>query len=817
MILKFNTIENLASFKSFSWDEAMGVANGTISREACFSDINIIYGANGSGKTSLSRILRSWETKRAFGFTETPKYAIVEGGFSGRPDVITEENFIEKNKLCAVFNSDFVEDNLSFNPRHDGGGRITSFAVVGNKNKELKDSIDALNQELGELGKPGLFTQLAEARSKWMTAESRVKENENTIHKILFTLANSIIKTNENLNRFQGYNVPRLKEDIAVMQRINFQQLNEVRVSEIKETLAFPQRSQLKSYKMRRFDIGTLSRNVRTLLRAKIESSVKLEDLVYDGVLSAWVQEGMHLHEDRKDRCAFCGSEISPLRWEKLRAHFNNEVQQFGKQIDDLYDILVEEKNILQKAQTLEDYINFSYFNEDIIPLHAEGESLRRLFIARLDKLIGFLNWRKQNILSPNPVEFDYSDAEVRMKDWESRVSECIAKVNNFLLDLNNQKNGLRDQLRFDCISKYLAENRYDELLKANVALTAVASEREVNVATLERSIQEKEKLIKEQKAQYVSEEAGAARVNKYLEKFGNKTLSLHTVREDERDGTASGVYFEVRRGEKRAYNLSEGESRMIAFCYFMAKLPAKVEEDNPEEKAPEYPIIWIDDPICSLDASHIFDVYSLISAEIADKKRFAQLFISTHNLEFLRYLRRLKADSCKMAKFVVEKHKGASVLKRMPKYLENFVSEFNSLFEIIYQSAQATCITDDNISMFRVLPNSMRKFFEIYFTFMYPDGKPDKDSLIIHLKQFCGGENFDKAYRISRICNEGSHMFGRLEGATTPPAFGDELIRAAREAVKLIQDKMPEQYTCLLTAINVNEEASAQGDRQAS
>ncbi|MEX5538993.1 AAA family ATPase, partial [Pseudomonas syringae] len=61
-------------------------------------------------------------------------------------------------------------------------------------------------------------------------------------------------------------------------------------------------------------------------------------------------------------------------------------------------------------------------------------------------------------------------------------------------------------------------------------------------------------------------------------------------------------VYFEIQRNGEKAHNLSEGEISLISFCYFMAKSIDKIESK-------EKPIVWIDDPICSLDANHIFFV----------------------------------------------------------------------------------------------------------------------------------------------------------------------------------------------------------------
>ncbi|WP_162867182.1 AAA family ATPase, partial [Klebsiella pneumoniae] len=53
------------------------------------------------------------------------------------------------------------------------------------------------------------------------------------------------------------------------------------------------------------------------------------------------------------------------------------------------------------------------------------------------------------------------------------------------------------------------------------------------------------------------------------------------------------------------------GECSLIAFCYFIAKL------EEPDSKGKEL-IIYIDDPISSLDGNHIFFMFSLIESLIA-------------------------------------------------------------------------------------------------------------------------------------------------------------------------------------------------------
>ena len=105
-------------------------------------------------------------------------------------------------------------------------------------------------------------------------------------------------------------------------------------------------------------------------------------------------------------------------------------------------------------------------------------------------------------------------------------------------------------------------------------------------------------------KARMNDEQKGAEKVREYLsEFFGQLQLSLKAEKENETD---KSYKFSILRDGNPAYNLSEGECNMIAFCYFMAKL----EDVSTQGKKP---IIWIDDPISSLDSNHIFCVYSLI------------------------------------------------------------------------------------------------------------------------------------------------------------------------------------------------------------
>lgn len=310
--------------------------------------------------------------------------------------------------------------------------------------------------------------------------------------------------------------------------------------------------------------------------------------------------------------------------------------------------------------------------------------------------------------------------------------------------------------------------------------------------------IDSKELIILEKKRQLNDEEEGALQVNNYLTHFfGHDFLSLQAI-EDASEGEKR-IRFEIIRNGKRAYHLSEGECSLIAFCYFMAKL-------NDIETKDSKPIIWIDDPISSLDGNHIFFVYSLIVAEIADKNLFKQLFISTHNLDFLKYLRRLKSfekqangrlKECGKQYFIINRQGHYSELKKMPKYLKEYGTEFNYLFSSIYRCSLITTVDDTNYELFYNFGNNARKFLEIYLYFKYPDYTHTNDKL----ERFFG-ENKVPPILIDRVNNEYSHLSGSVERAAMPVEV-PEMALVAKSIIEKLKEEDSDQYSALMSSID--------------
>ena len=201
-----------------------------------------------------------------------------------------------------------------------------------------------------------------------------------------------------------------------------------------------------------------------------------------------------------------------------------------------------------------------------------------------------------------------------------------------------------------------------------------------------------------------------------------------------------------------------------------------------------------------------------MIETKICSKeKQFNQLFISTHNLDFLKYLRRIKGsdndtkiyenrpESHKICYYLIERIGSNSIIKKMPKYLILFATEFIYLFGQIYKCANATHVDDNNCIDFFNFANNARKFLEIYTFYKFPSSSM-KDSE--RAKLFWG----DGIYKtlIDRVNNEYSHLSGGLERGYTIVEQA-EMQQVARKILTKIKDSDRAQFDALVESITEN------------
>ncbi len=788
----------MAVFRDFSWSSSVRDDGNNVAE---FKRINIFYGRNYTGKTTLSRIVRAMETGSLSEKYTSPEFKLSfdDGTF------VSQNSLAGHGQVIRVFNEDFVKENLRFIV--DDEHSINSFAILGDDNTRLEEEIKKHETELGsENDKSGLVGKMLGTAKSYQSAK---REHDNKSSSLEGKLRDKSNKAGTGIkhNKVFGdatYNLPKIKTDIKTVSSKSYNQITSEQVDKYHELLKEEPKKKIPESTPFHLKYSTFVTEAKALIEKKIQASDPIQELLNDAVLETWVRNGREHHKEKRTQCAFCGSDLPADLWAKLDKHFNKDSEALRTAIGRLLTSINTEKIRIPNLLEIKTTDFYSNFNSNMETLRDQIDIQSTSYVGTLDSLKIQLEERKIDIFTqktfvePTSVEKDLSS----IRDL---FEELRNESNQFTTSLSAQQSEARTALRLQEVVSFINDIKYSEECEDIKALKETMGETEQANIVAQTTARDKKTKISELKSQLKDESKGADRVNDYLNNyFGHQSLSLKAI-ETSLEGTPGGYRFEVTRNDQKAFHLSEGECSLIAFCYFMAKL------EDLETKGSQ-PIVWIDDPISSLDANHIFFLYSLINAEIVtpekhkedgeikERERFKQLFISTHNLDFLKYLKRLPGASNKSKSqyFIINRADQDSHVALMPRYLKDYVTEFNYLFNQIYKCASIEVIDDKNYTTFYNFGNNARKFFEVYLYYKYPNQGMNEETL----RRFFGDEKVP-AILADRINNEYSHLAGVFERGSTPTEV-PEMKTSATFILQKIKDKDPDQYSALLQSIGV-------------
>ncbi|EJI1870439.1 TPA: AAA family ATPase [Campylobacter jejuni] len=773
-ILKFNEI-NFGSYKNFKWGNNLEK----------FKTINIFYGRNYSGKTTLSRIARSFELKKH-------NEDFLDGNFKIKLEdgsFLTQNDVINSNLDIRVYNSDFAKENLNY--LYDKKGNIKGFKSIGVEQKDIKENIEK-RKEILKTRNEKLKDIQANRENISKTQQAKIKTlNEKLIDKA------KLVKSEPNLiKQGSNYDKRNLENDlIEIKDNINAYILNNEEQNQLIKILEDKEKQNIifkNTFNKDNFQ-GIFTYSLKILEKEVI---IK-ENLTSE--LRKWLEEGLEFHKEHSftQQCKFCNN---PLTLERIAWIENNikddsgEKEQIEKELKDLLDNFESYKLESKKLLLGIEYENFySNYKDIFIGLKEQlGVSIAN-YNEELLKIEKKLTKKKKDVFTPMKLENinDFSDEILQILN---KIENLCKENNEYAKNLLSKQDEARKKLRLNEVAKFAKDSdcfaKQDEIKNlgqklSNMQSTIETEKNEINNYNLE---------IEKYKEKLSNLETSTSNINKYLKSyFGHNMLELKVKKDDK--GQLNGE-FEILRNGKQAKNLSEGECSLVAFCYFVASLEdAKTKDKNP--------IIWIDDPISSLDNNHIFFIFSLIEAKIAKKikdNKYSQLFISTHNLDFLKYLKSLTGydkNDKKSFMYLIEKTNNSDI-KILPDYIRKYVTEFNYLFEQIFKNYNNTNITIDS---YYSLANNIRKFLDTYMYFKYPNN----DSLMTKYYIFFGEEN---AILINRVINEFSHL-ENIERAKMPLDLL-EIHKVINIIIENIKNKDKEQFEALLKSLDIEENDNA-------
>lgn len=198
--------------------------------------------------------------------------------------------------------------------------------------------------------------------------------------------------------------------------------------------------------------------------------------------------------------------------------------------------------------------------------------------------------------------------------------------------------------------------------------------------------------------------------------------------------------------------------------------------------------VVVIDDPISSLDASALYQAFSFLKNSTQGAK---QLFVLTHNFEFLRLLinwvRNVpapKADKTFPMVLCTEASDGRSArLAPLDRLLIEHATEYHYLFKVLY-----TFKSDGTILGCYHVPSVARKVLETFLDFHVPSSK----SLYMKLEE----ADFEphKKTTIYKFANDLSHHTGK----GFDPALVAEAQKNTTYLLEMIEAVAPLHYTGL-------------------
>ncbi|EAK7132086.1 RloC protein, partial [Campylobacter jejuni] len=590
-ILNFDEI-NFGSYKNFKWGNNLEE----------FKTINIFYGRNYSGKTTLSRIARSFELKKH-------NEDFLDGNFKIKLEdgnFLTQNDVIKSNLDIRVYNSDFVKENLNY--LYDKKGNIKGFKSIGEEQKNIKEIIEKREKILKTRNEK--LQKLENDKKEFLNDDRETKLEEK------FTEKASLIATNPNYLKGYRYNKTALKKDLNIIKNnedayiLNNEEQNQfIKILEDKEkhNTNFNNTFNKDNFQgILKHSLGILEKEV--IIKENLTSELR-----------QWLEEGLKFHKEHlsTQQCKFCNN---PLTLERIVWIENNikddsgEKEKIEEELKDLLDNFENYKLELKKILQDIEYENFySNYKDSFIALKEQLGANIANYNKELLKIEEKIKEKQKDVFTPIKLENtnDFSDEIFLILN---KIENLCKENDEYTNKLSTNQDEAREKLRLNEVAKFAKDSDcfaiQDEIqnLKQNINTL------EKSIATQNNKIDLLESRIKKYKEKLSNLETSTSNINKYLKSyFGHNMLELKVKKDDK--GQLNGE-FEILRNGKQAKNLSEGECSLIAFCYFVASL----KDANTKDKNP---IIWIDDPISSLDNNHIFFIFSLIENEIIKKDSF--------------------------------------------------------------------------------------------------------------------------------------------------------------------------------------------------
>lgn len=628
--------------------------------------VNIIYGLNGTGKTTISDFLYN---------RTDPKFSSCSMKISA-------------DELLLVYNSSFIQENFYEKPSQNG------IFTLSKENKEAEEDIKKADEEISSL-------------------ELKKKEEADRLN--FFSKGNSDKKKQVEdktwgiKDKYAGGDrvLEYCLDGLKGKKEILFNYLQKIEKPDVLPTETIEDLKKEASL----LNDNTASKYAllpKILFNfGKIESDdvfhkviIGNENSIVSGLIKKlnnadWVKNGLKylsgkdITDEYASECPFCQQKtITKEIYANIINYFDEE---YEKEINKTHDFLSEYTKETSNINK-EFYENNPFIHETRLEFDKLFDAVKNCLNKNIKTIQEKVNYPSQIYTLDNSnatiVSFN-SFIDVLNK----KIIDHNAKIENKQQSLNEIKNIFWKIMRCDydsIISDFLL---YETDIQKNINATTVEIQR------IDAEIYKQRKIIEVAQKKTIN-------IDEAIENINNNLLELGM--DGFRISKYSETFYKIIRddlNENTFKSLSEGEKMIISFLYFLELCKGKRAITETINKK----IIIIDDPISSLSHIYVFNIGEIIKKEFCNSSQYEQVFIFTHSLYFFYEMTDIKHERREQTQklFRITKNFGGSYISEM-KY-EEVQNDYQSYWSIINNPDNPPAI----------LANCMRNIIEYFFGFI--------------------------------------------------------------------------------------------------
>lgn len=409
---------------------------------------------------------------------------------------------------------------------------------------------------------------------------------------------------------------------------------------------------------------------------------------------SDWVKQGLsYLPEsegDSNEKCPFCQeATISEKFIDGARSYFDVTYEQ---QLDELAQLL---KAYRAAFDSLPDLSSFT--DHPFVIKHKDAIANKyQLLVDELQRNVGKIEEKLKSPKAPASL----SDTTSLIADFNSIIEQVNSEVDEYNDKLKNRESTL-ENLRNEFWQ--LMRWQYDQTIARFDADQQAANQQlnslDVEIGNINAELSKARREIADAQKQTVNIDEAVTAINAGLIDLGIDDFSVKKHSEN--------LYRVVRAGDSKDafHSLSEGEKMMISFLYFCKLCKGKASAEDTHAQR----IAVIDDPISSLSHVFIFNVGQLIRSVFFKGDRFSQVIILTHSLYFFYEMTDPNHDRREKTQklFRLSKPSSGSVIQGMS--YEEIQNDYQAYWSVINDQSQPAAL----------IANCMRNIIEYFFNFV--------------------------------------------------------------------------------------------------